>query len=155
MTPAISRAKRANIEFQVHEYEHDPKVQSYGDEAADKLGLDPTRVFKTLIVARENRELAVAVLPVANQLDLKLLARVMGSKKVAMADKQRVERVTGYVLGGVSPLGQRKTLKTIIDESALQQESIFVSAGRRGLEIELSPFDLCSLTGGEFAAISK
>jgi len=155
MTPAINSAKRANIKFIVHEYDHDPAVESYGMEAATKLGVDSGRVFKTLVVALDNRDLAVAVLPVSTQLDLKLFAKAMGTKKVTMASKTVVQRTTGYVVGGVSPVGQRKKLRTVIDISASKYNTIYVSAGRRGLEIELSPDDLGSLTNGEFKAISK
>ena len=155
MTPAINSAKRAKIKFDIHEYQHNPAAESYGMEAATELGVDPGRVFKTLVVALDNRDLAVAVLPVSTQLDLKRFARAVGSKKVAMAERKAVERTTGYVLGGVSPVGQRKKLRTLIDISALQFNTIYVSAGRRGLEIELSPSDLRSLTDAEFKAISK
>lgn len=155
MTPAINTAKKAKISFQIHEYEHDPNSASYGGEAAAKMGVASERVFKTLVVAQDNGELAVAVVPVACQLDLKRFAKALGAKKVAMADKNVVERASGYVVGGVSPLGQKKKLATIIDESAKQFTTIFVSAGRRGLEIELSPNDLLSLTRAEFGAIGR
>lgn len=155
MTPAINSAKQANIKFHVHEYDHDPAAESYGMEAATKLGVDSGRVFKTLVVALDSRDLAVAVLPVSAQLDLKRFAKAVGTKKVAMANKKVVERTTGYVLGGVSPVGQRKKLRTVIEISAPQYKTIYVSAGRRGLEIELSPDDLSSLTDGEFKSISK
>ena len=141
-TPAIVAAERAGIEFTVHEYAHDPKAASFGLEAADKLGVDPARVFKTL-VADVDGSLAVAVVPVAAQLDLKALG-----KRATMADPKLAERTTGYVAGGISPLGQRKQLPTLLDESALGFETIHVSAGRRGLEIELAPRDLLALTGG-------
>ncbi|WP_018953218.1 Cys-tRNA(Pro) deacylase [Thioalkalivibrio sulfidiphilus] len=154
MTPGINVAKKAGIAHKVHEYAHDPASESYGLEAAEKLGLPPERVFKTLVVSLDGRELAVGVVPVAAMLSMKQIARAAGAKKAAMADKTEVERVTGYVLGGVSPLGQKKRLRTFIDASAQQFSSIFVSAGRRGLEIELSPGDLASLTDGRFAEIS-
>jgi Cys-tRNA(Pro)/Cys-tRNA(Cys) deacylase len=155
MTPAINAAKKAKIDFNIHEYEHDPKSDSYGEEAAEKLGLDTNLVFKTLVVSNEKKELFVAVVPVACQLNFKLLAKVTGSKKISMADKNIAARTTGYVLGGVSPLGQKKKLATVIDESAADFETIFVSAGRRGLEIELAPDDLGKLTRGRFASITK
>ncbi len=154
MTPGINVAKKAGVAHTVHEYAHDPASESYGLEAAEKLGLPPERVFKTLVVSLDGRELAVGVVPVAAMLSMKQIARAAGAKKAAMADKAEVERVTGYVLGGVSPLGQKKRLKTFIDVSAQQFSSIFVSAGRRGLEIELSPGDLARLTDGRFAEIS-
>ena len=138
MTPAIDAARKAKIVFSIHEYEHDPSAASFGLEAAEKLGLDPARVFKTLVVDAGS-ELVVAVLPVACQLNLKRLAKAVGAKKACMADVQLVERTTGFVVGGVSPLGQKKRLATVIDKSAKEHETIFVSAGRRGLDIELSP----------------
>ncbi len=153
MTPAIYRAKKAKIPYTVHEYRHDPSAASYGREAADKMGVDPDRVFKTL-VASAGDALVVAVVPVMQKLDMKLLARAVGAKKAAMAEVAVVERVTGYVVGGVSPLGQKKRLATVIDASAEAHRTIFVSAGRRGLEIELSPKDLASLTGGKFAEVA-
>jgi len=155
MTPAINTAKQAEINFRIHQYKHDTSVNSYGEEAAEKMGVNPGRVFKTLVVSHGDAELAVAVLPVSYQLDLKLFAKATGTKKVTMADKKIVEKVTGYVLGGVSPIGQKKRLTTVIDRSAMDFKTIFVSAGRRGLEIELAPHDLCSLTDGHFASICK
>jgi Cys-tRNA(Pro)/Cys-tRNA(Cys) deacylase len=147
-TPAIVAAGRAGISFTVHEYVHDAKAASYGLEAAEKLGLDPARVFKTL-VADVDGTLTVAIVPVAAQLDLKALG-----KRVTMADTKLAERTTGYVAGGISPLGQRKKLPTVLDQSALGFETIHVSAGRRGLEIELSPADLLTLTGGQVMGIA-
>lgn len=155
MTPAINSAKQANINFKIHEYDHDPSAESYGEEAAIKLGLDPNRVFKTLVVALDSKDLAVAVLPVSKQLNLKLFAKATGTKKAAMADKKIVERTTGYVVGGVSPIGQKKKLRTIIDDSARLHETVYVSAGRRGLDMELVPDDLCLLAKGTFASICK
>ena len=146
-TPAIVAAERAGVAFTVHEYDHDPKAASYGLEAAEKLGLDAARVFKTL-VADVDGALTVAVVPVAAQLDLKALG-----KRASMAETKLAERTTGYVTGGISPLGQRKRLPTLLDESAFSFETIHVSAGRRGLEIELAPADLLALTGGRAAAI--
>lgn len=155
MTPAISAAERAGIEFQVHAYPHDPKTEGYGIEAADKLGVSRDRVFKTLIAKLGRKQLAVAILPVSTTLDLKALARVASVKKAVMADKVEVERTTGYVVGGVSPLGQRKPLNTYIDASSRNHDRILVSAGRRGLEIELAPDDLCRLTRGTYALIAS
>lgn len=153
MTPAIERAKAAKITFQIHEYEHDPAADSYGEEAAEKLGVASDRVFKTLVVSYGAGDLAVAVLPVSRQLNLKQFAKAIGAKKAAMADRAVAERATGYVLGGVSPIGQKKALTTVIDGSAEPLDTIYVSAGRRGLEIELSPADLSALTRGKFAPI--
>ena len=155
MTPAINAAKKAKIQYSVHEYAHDPTADSYGLEAADKMGVDTTRVFKTLVTSAGGKDLVVAILPVSHQLDLKLLAKGVGVKKMTMADIKVVERTTGYVVGGVSPLGQKKRLRTVIDTSAREFETMFVSAGRRGLEIELSPDDLASLTKASFASIAK
>lgn len=155
MTPAIKTAKKTKIPFTIHEYEHDPAAEAYGIEAAQKLGVDPARVYKTLVLTDGGKDLYVAVIPVTMHLDLKKLAKAVGVKKTAMADVKVVEHVTGYVVGGVSPLGQKKRLKTVIDASAEAFETIFVSGGRRGLDIELSPQDLAALTGAEFAAVAK
>lgn len=155
MTPAINAAKKFNIEHALHEYVHDPAAESFGLEAAEKLNVTEQRIFKTLVIALDNNELVVGIIPVGKKLSMKLIAKAMGEKKAAMADKLLVERATGYVLGGVSPLGQKKRLKTVIDSSALQYETIFVSAGRRGLEIELSPKDLIMLTSAVVADIAQ
>jgi len=134
----------------VHAYEHDPKSESYGLEAAERMGVNPGRVFKTLVVDLDG-SLEVAVVPVAAQLDLRLL----GGKRSRMAEPRDVERTTGYVLGGVSPLGQRKRLPTTVDASALDHETVFVSAGQRGLELELDPNDLVRLTGERVRAVTR
>ncbi|MFV8572195.1 Cys-tRNA(Pro) deacylase [Marinobacter sp. SBS5] len=155
MTPGILAAKKAKISYTVHEYEHDPSAESYGNEAADKMGVDPNRVFKTLVVATDGKELVVGLVPVTRMLSLKLIAKAAGTKKAGMADKQDVQRSTGYVLGGVSPLGQKKRLKTFIDATAEQYDTVFVSAGKRGLEIELAPADLAQLTGARFAPLQQ
>jgi Cys-tRNA(Pro)/Cys-tRNA(Cys) deacylase len=155
MTPAINLLKKKKIAHRIHEYEHDPSNQSYGVEAAEKTGVPEERVFKTLVTSLDNGELVVGIVPVSSMLNMKLIAKTMKAKKAAMADKATVERSTGYVLGGVSPLGQKKRLKTIIDSSARNFPTIYVSAGRRGLEIELSPEDLKSLTRGIFAEICQ
>ena len=149
MTPAVVAAERAGISFTLHEYEHDPKAASYGLEAAEKTGVDAARVFKTLVVTQDGA-LSVAIVPVAAQLDLRALG-----KRAALADRAAAERATGYVLGGISPLGQRKRLPTLLDESALAFGTIFVSGGRRGLEIELAPDDLVALTGAKVAAVAS
>ena len=155
MTPAINLAKKNKITHQVHEYVHDSSTDSYGLEAAEKLGISADRVFKTLVVDLDNKELTVGVVPVSSMLSMKLIAKAVGAKKAAMATQAEVERSTGYVLGGVSPLGQKKRLKTIIHSSAKNYSTIFVSAGRRGLEIELSPDDLGKLVNGIFAEICQ
>lgn len=155
MTPAINSAKKAKISYTVHQYEHDPKTASYGEEAAEKLNLCADRVFKTLVVELDSGTLAVSVIPVSRQLNLKAVASALGAKKANMADPKAVERSSGYVLGGVSPLGQKKRLKTVIDHSAQAFETIFVSAGRRGLEIELAAKDLASMLQATFSDIAK
>jgi len=156
MTPAINTAKKAGIVFDVLEYSHDPANQHYGEEAAQKLGLSTAEVFKTLLVALTGHTstLAVAVLPVSHTLSLKAIAKALGAKKAEMADPTVAERTTGYLLGGISPLGQKKALPTVIDVSAEALPRIHVSAGRRGLEIGLDPQDLCRLTRGNFAEIA-
>ena len=155
MTPGINIARQHKIVHRVHEYAHDASSESYGLEAAEKLGVPGEQVFKTLVVALDNKALAVGVIPVSSMLSMKLIAKATGAKKAAMADPSDVERSTGYVLGGVSPLGQKKRLKTIIDSSAEKFATVYVSAGRRGLEIELSPVDLKKLTNGLFAEICQ
>lgn len=153
MTPGINAARKSKIAYQVHEYAHDSSSESYGLEAAEKLDVPDLRIFKTLVVSLDNKELAVGVIPVSSMLSMKLMAKAAGAKKAVMATPSDVERSTGYVLGGVSPLGQKKRLKTIIDSSAKDHSTIYVSAGRRGLEIELSPEDLKNLVSGAFAEI--
>jgi Cys-tRNA(Pro)/Cys-tRNA(Cys) deacylase len=148
-TPATRAAKAAGITYTLHEYDHDPRAASYAGEAAEVLGLDPRRVFKTLVVSAGD-DLAVAIVPAADQLDLKAVG-----KRAAMADMARAEKVTGYVAGGISPLGQRKRLPTFLDESANEHDTIFVSAGRRGLEIELAPADLVTLTTADVRALAR
>ena len=157
MTPAIETAKKANIAFRVHEYRHDPAAKSYGEEAADVLGISHDRVFKTLVAATDGEpaRLTVAVIPVGKRLDLKALAAAMGTKRMAMANEAAAERATGYVVGGISPLGQRKRVPLLLDESALAYETIYVSAGKRGLEIELAPGDLLALSNGKTAPIAR
>ena len=154
MTPAINGLKKSRIRHKIHAYEHDPSNTAYGIEAAEKTGVSPQQVFKTLVVMLDNQKLAVAVLPVSEQLSMKLMAKACEVKKASMADSVDVERSTGYVLGGVSPLGQKKRLKTVIDSSAQNFTSIYVSAGRRGLEIELAPIDLLKVSQGQFAEIA-
>ena len=153
MTPAVKTAKKAKIDFKIHEYSHDPSADSYGQEAAEKLGISPDQIFKTLVVSMNTEELGVAILPVSCQLNLKLFAKAMGVKKAAMADGKLVEKTTGYVLGGVSPLGQKKKLSTVVHDTAKNFKTIFVSAGKRGLDIELTPDDLVKLTKGKFDCI--
>ncbi|MCS5515826.1 Cys-tRNA(Pro) deacylase [Pseudomonas qingdaonensis] len=155
MTPALDLLKKARAEHRTHSYEHDPKAASYGLEAAEKLNLEPARVFKTLLASTEKGELLVAVVPVVGSLDLKALAHAAGAKKCEMADPMAAQRSTGYLVGGISPLGQKKRLRTFIDASAQQFETIHVSAGRRGLEVELAAAVLAEHTQGSFAAIGR
>ncbi|MET7367264.1 Cys-tRNA(Pro) deacylase [Streptomyces sp. NPDC005566] len=153
-TPATVALTAAGTAFTVRTYDHDPASPSYGEEAAEALGVPPDRVFKTL-VADVDGELIVAVVPVAGSLDLKALASAVGGKRAAMADPAAAERTTGYVRGGISPLGQRKRLRTVIDASARTHATICVSAGRRGLEVELSADDLAVLTNAVLAPIGR
>ncbi|QDP96954.1 Cys-tRNA(Pro) deacylase [Microlunatus elymi] len=152
-TPATVALTRSKITYSLHPYRHQPDTTSYGEEAAEQLGIDPGRIFKTL-VAEVGDRLVVAVVPVAGRLDLKALAQALGGKNAAMADADRAARSSGYVLGGISPIGQRTRLATVIDSSARNYETIFVSAGRRGLQVELSPDDLIVVTDASTADIA-
>ena len=154
MTPAIKLLQQKKIAHQVHEYSHDPAAASYGLEAAEKMGVPPEQVFKTLVAAVDGKQLVVAILPVDQQLSLKKIAKAAKGKKAAMADPAQVERTTGYVLGGVSPLGQKKALPTFIHHCAKALEQVYVSAGKRGLEIQLAPKDLQALTLATLAEIT-
>ncbi|MFI9610194.1 Cys-tRNA(Pro) deacylase [Streptomyces sp. NPDC052023] len=153
-TPATVALTAAGVDFTIHSYDHDPAHPSYGEEAAQAMGVSPDRVFKTL-VADVDGTLTVAVVPVAGTLDLKALASAVGGKKAAMADPALAERTTGYVRGGISPLGQRKKLPTVLDATAAGHATICVSAGRRGLEVELSPQDLAELTAATLAPVGR
>ncbi|MFC7216687.1 Cys-tRNA(Pro) deacylase [Streptomyces polyrhachis] len=153
-TPATAALARAGVAYTVHAYAHDPAAASYGEEAARALGVDPGQVFKTL-VAEVDGALTVAVVPVSGSLDLKALAAAVGGKRAAMADPAAAERATGYVRGGISPLGQRRALPTVLDASVRGRETVCVSAGRRGLEVELAPDDLAALTGAVVAPIAR
>lgn len=157
MTPAIKQAQKARIDYEVLEYQHDSRAPSYGLEAADKLGLASDTVFKTLLVALDDKSmpLAVALVPVACQLNLKLAAKTLAQKKLVMASPALAERSSGYLVGGISPLGQKKSLPTLIDISAEGLPRIHVSAGRRGLEIGLAPAALAQLCRGRFVAIAS
>jgi Cys-tRNA(Pro)/Cys-tRNA(Cys) deacylase len=152
-TPALDVLARSAKAYWLHEYPHDPGAP-FGLEAAEALGTEPGRVFKTLVVST-GHGLAVAVIPVSAELDLKAMARALGEKRVAMAEPLAAERATGYVLGGISPLGQKRRLMTVVDESAAGWKTMFVSGGQRGLEIELSPSDLVSLTAASLAKIAR
>jgi Cys-tRNA(Pro)/Cys-tRNA(Cys) deacylase len=153
-TPATVALTRAGIDFTLHAYDHDPRADSYGLEAAEALGLDPARVFKTLMAEVDGR-LAVAVVPVSGQLDLKALARALGGSRAAMAELGAAERATGYVAGGISPVGQKRRSRTVVDESALTHPTIYVSAGRRGLDLEIAPADLVRITEAVTARVGR
>ena len=150
MTPAIELLKKQKIPFEVLSYEHDTSNSHYGLEAVEKLNLDSAQVYKTLVLETHEGQLIVAVTPVSQQVNLKQLAKLCGTKKVVMAAPQKVQTSTGYILGGVSPLGQKKRLTTFIHSSASLFSTIYVSAGKRGLEIALSPTDLAFLTNAQF-----
>jgi Cys-tRNA(Pro)/Cys-tRNA(Cys) deacylase len=153
-TPATVALARAGIAFTVHTYEHDPAADSFGLEAATVLGLDPAQVFKTLLVSVDGR-LVVAVVPVAGRLDLKAVAAAVGGKKAVMADPAAAERATGYVVGGISPVGQKRPHPTVVDDSALAFATVYVSGGRRGLDLGLSPADLVALTSATVAPVRR
>ncbi len=153
MTPAINLAKKSKVVHRVHEYSHDAASESYGSDAAEKMGVEAARVFKTLVVQLDTKDLAVGIVPVSSSLSMKLIARAAGAKKAVMATSADVERSTGYVLGGVSPLGQKKRLITFLDSTATAFPTIYVSAGRRGLEIELSPDGLLALVSGKLTEL--
>lgn len=155
MTPAINLLKKTRISHSIHQYQHDADAASFGLEAAAKLDIPQKQVFKTLVVELDNALLAVAVLPVSARLSMKHVAKACGAKKAVMAEQSKVERSTGYVLGGVSPLAQKKRLTTVIDSSARQCQSIYISAGRRGLEIELAPEALATVLNARFADIQQ
>jgi Cys-tRNA(Pro)/Cys-tRNA(Cys) deacylase len=155
MTPAINQVQKAKISHKIHKYNHSPSSGSFGEEAAEKLGISPHRVFKTLVISFDDDQSGVAVVPVSFQLNLKKIARAARCKRCTMAKKNEVRKLTGYIPGGISPLGQKKKLPTFIDSSAREHRTIYVSAGRRGLEIELTPEDLALLTKGEFVPLCQ
>ncbi len=154
MTPAVAALTRAGIPFTVHEYDHDPRATSFGLEAAEALGVDPDQVFKTLLADLDG-SLVVAVLPVSAKLDLKALARALGGSRAAMADPKAAERATGYVTGGISPVGQKRTHRTVLDETSMMWDAIYVSGGRRGLDLAIAPADLVEATGAINADVSR
>ncbi len=153
-TPATVALSAAGVAFSVHSYEHDPAVASFGLEAAHALGVDPERVFKTLLADTE-LGLVVGIVPVDGKLDLKALAAAVGAKRAVMADPAVAERRTGYVVGGISPIGQKTALTTVLDETAELFDTVFVSGGKRGFEIELTPADLALATDAVIAAIAR
>lgn len=153
-TPATVALDRARIAYEARPYEHDPAAPSYGLEAAQALGVEPARVFKTLLVDTD-QGLAVGIVPVDATLDLKAIAAALGVKKAAMADPKVAERTTGYVVGGISPVGQKKALPTVLDDSATAYPTVLVSGGKRGLDLELAPQDLLDVTQGQTALIAR
>ena len=142
MTPAIKQLEQSKINYELHEYKHQPGVESYGLEAASSLNLPAKQVFKTLIVADKGGQLYVGVVPVSGTLDLKKMAKALSVKGLVLSDSKKAQNATGYIIGGISPLGQKRQLKTVIDQSAFDFSNIYVSAGKRGLDLSLSPFDL-------------
>ena len=154
MTPAVRAAESAGIEFKLHRYEHDDNADSFGLEAAEKLGIAPDRLFKTLIAQLDGKQLVMALVPVAARLDLKKLALLLAGKKAELASPVAAERATGYVVGSISPLGGRKKLPTFMDASISAHSTVFVSAGQRGLQMELAPQDLLCLTSATLAALT-
>lgn len=154
MTPACRLLKQKNVAFSIHEYEHDPSCNNFGAEAAAKLGLQESYVFKTLLVA-DGKQYFVCVLPVDSRLSLKKAAQAFGVKKLAMALPADAERITGYLVGGISPLGQKKLLKTVIDQSACGLNKLYISGGKRGLDIGLAPEQLAALLSAEFIDLQE
>ena len=153
MTPAINLLKKNKCDFKVHKYDHDPACTDFGNEAVEKLGLDANQVYKTLLVELTPKELVVCVLPVSNQLSLKEVATAFDVKKAVMANKDEAQKVTGYLLGGISPLGQKKLLRTVLDESVNAFKTIYISGGKRGLDIEVKPIDLQNLLKSKICEI--
>jgi Cys-tRNA(Pro)/Cys-tRNA(Cys) deacylase len=153
-TPATVALTKAKVDFTTHAYEHDPAAKSFGLEAAEALGLAPEQVFKTLLVEVDGK-LTVGVVPVDKQLDLKAIAAAAGGKKAVMADPAAAERTTGYVVGGISPIGQKRALPTVVDSTATDHPTVYVSGGRRGLDIGLAPTDLITVTKARTAPIAR
>ena len=151
MTPAINLLQKKGINFDVLSYQHDPSKQQFGLEAVEKLKLPAEQVFKTLVLEDTEHQLLVAIVQVSQQVNLKMLAKAAKVKKVQMAPQQKVENTTGYILGGVSPLGQKKRLMTFVHQSVSNYEKVYVSAGKRGLEVSIDPNDLCALLGAKLA----
>ncbi len=154
-TPAIAVIEAGQVAYTVHDYDVDPKLDDYGVAVAHALGVDPARVYKTLVAKVDGSDLVCAVIAVERRLDTKALARAVGGRQAALADRLEAERRTGYVRGGISPLGQRQPLQVVVDEGALEHATIYVSAGKRGLQVELAPADLARLSGARLAPIAS
>jgi Cys-tRNA(Pro)/Cys-tRNA(Cys) deacylase len=154
-TPAVAVLDAARVAYTLHGYDVDPSLEDYGEAVAHALGVDPARVYKTLVAKVDGSDLVCAVVPVERRLDLKALARAVGGRQAALAERAEAERRTGYVRGGISPLGQRQQLLIVVDESALGHATIYVSAGKRGLQVELAPADLTRLAGAQVAAVAN
>jgi len=154
MTPAINLLKKNKCDFKIHKYKHDPANTNYGLEAATALGLDENRVYKTLLVELNPKELAVGIIPVNKSMSLKNIATALKAKSALMANKDEAQKVTGYLLGGISPFGQKKRLRTVLDNSAQNFETIYISGGRRGLDIEVKPCDIIQLLNAKFCEVS-
>ena len=154
MTPAINELKKHKITFIMHKYKHDPKVTNYGLEAADKLNLDASRVYKTLLAELNPKELVVCIIPVNKSLNLKAVASSFESKNALMANKDEAQKETGYILGGISAFGQKKKHRTLLDISAKKYETIYISGGKRGLDIELYPKDIIDILNSKYEDLS-
>ena len=154
MTPAINELKKNKIEFNIHKYKHDPKVENYGLEAAEKLNIDANRVYKTLLAQLNTKELIVAIIPVNKSLNLKAVANYFEVKSALMANKDEAQKVTGYLLGGISAFGQKKRLKTILDNTSKDFETIYVSGGKRGLDLQLKPSDIINVLNSNYCEVS-
>ena len=153
MTPAVIALETAGVPFTLHEYERGESLHDFGVEAAEKLGLDPDQVFKTLLVTADGDQ-AVAIVPVSGKLSLKAVGKALGAKRVEMCDPALAERITGYVRGGISPFGQKKRLPTVLDELATVFDTIYVSGGKRGLDVGVAPDDLVRLLGAVVADVA-
>src|SRR5262245_4389187 len=153
-TPAVAALESARVSYALHTYDVDPNQEDYGVAVAHALGVDPARVYKSLVAKIDGADLVCAVIPVERRLDQKALARAVGGRQATLAERAEAERRTGYVRGGISPLGQRQPLPIVVDGSALDHTTLYVSAGRRGLQIELAPSDLVRLTGAQVAPVA-
>lgn len=154
MTPAINELKKNKIAFTIHKYKHDPKIDNYGLEAANKLNVDANRVYKTLLAQLNTKELIVAIIPVNKSLNLKVVANYFEVKSAQMANKDEAQKVTGYLLGGISAFGQKKRLRTVLDVSSKEFETIYISGGKRGLDLQIKPLDIIEVLNSNYAEVS-